>query len=73
MNPLSHAVSRAVRIGALTLLIPATAIPAAAQVATMASPRPADAPLSASGPGYADLADLVLSRHPRSRRRASSR
>lgn len=61
MNPLSHAVSRAVRIGALTLLIPATAIPAAAQVATMASPRPADAPLSASGPGYADLADLVLS------------
>ena len=61
MNPLSHAVPRAVRIGALSLLIPVLATPACAQVTTMASPRPADATLGAPGLGYADLADLVLS------------
>ncbi|MBB3880995.1 hypothetical protein [Sphingomonas pseudosanguinis] len=61
MNPLSHAVPRAVRIGALSLLISVLAAPACAQVTTMASPRPADAAPGAPGLGYADLADLVLS------------
>ena len=61
MNPPSHAVSRAVRIGAMSLLIPVLATPACAQVTTMASPRPADAAPGEPGLGYADLADLVLS------------
>lgn len=66
MNPLSHAVSRAVRIGAMTLMIPApmmlsSANPATAQVMTMPSRQPMVGIAAPSGPGYADLADLVLS------------
>lgn len=62
MNPLSHAI----RAGALTLSIPLFAVPLPAQMATAPSARPGDSMvaqtgMAQTGPGYADLADLVLS------------
>ncbi|KTT70741.1 hypothetical protein [Sphingomonas sanguinis] len=57
MNPLPHAIRACV----LTLAIPALAAPVFAQVATVPSVAPGDSMVAPTGPGYADLADLVLS------------
>jgi len=57
MNPLPHAIRACV----LTLAIPALAAPVFAQVATAPSVPPGDSMVAPTGPGYADLADLVLS------------
>ena len=57
MNPLSHAI----RAGALTLSIPLFAAALPAQMVTAPSARPGDSMVAQTGPGYADLADLVLS------------
>ena len=57
MNPLLHAIRACV----LTLAIPALAVPVFAQVTTAPSVPQGDSMVAPTGPGYADLADLVLS------------
>lgn len=57
MNPLSHAIRACV----LTLATPALITPVLAQVSTVPSARAGNSMVAQTGPGYADLADLVLS------------
>ncbi len=57
MNPLSHAIRACV----LTLAIPAFTSPVPAQIATRPSIAQGDSMVAQTGPGYADMADLVLS------------